>query len=165
MCPPAEWRRSVTCQKTWCYLFFRHLKVKKMFSPCKAHVSSGSMRHAHADKNAADKQRRICTIGTCILFYALKNKPSETFLGHTARTTFQGLYSSNVQSLWMSKVDQFSHKLLWGRGTMWCPSFCDRHWQHVQIPKSLPFLNWEEERWPRQGGPPKENGYNDIEIE
>jgi hypothetical protein len=34
-----------------------------------------------------------------LVFYALKNKPSETFLGHTARTTFQGLYSSNVQSL------------------------------------------------------------------
>lgn len=66
MCPPAEWRRSVTCQKHVVNLFFRHPKVRKMFSPCKTHVSSSSRRHAHADKNAADKQRRICTIGTCI---------------------------------------------------------------------------------------------------
>jgi hypothetical protein len=34
-----------------------------------------------------------------LVFYALKNKRSETLLGHTARTTFQGLYSSKVQSL------------------------------------------------------------------
>jgi hypothetical protein len=34
-----------------------------------------------------------------LVFYARKNKPSETLLGHRARTTFQGLYSSNVQSI------------------------------------------------------------------
>jgi hypothetical protein len=29
-----------------------------------------------------------------LVFYALKNEPSETLFGHRARTTFQRLYSS-----------------------------------------------------------------------
>jgi hypothetical protein len=29
-----------------------------------------------------------------LVFYALKNKPSETLLGHRARTTFEGLHGS-----------------------------------------------------------------------